>query len=503
MFCKISSAAVLGVEMLSVNVEVDISDGLPNFDMVGLLNSEVKESRERVRTAIKNQGISLPPKRITVNLSPVDIRKSGNYFDLSIAVGILKCIDIISDINLEDTLIVGELSLNGDVKRIAGILSIVTGAKEHGFKKCILPKENEAEGAIVDGIEVYGVTNLRNVIELINENFRVLPLHTSISELYYSRKFISLSSDFSEVYGNEAIKRAVIIAACGRHHLLMVGPPGAGKSMIAARIPSILPKPDIEECIEITKIHSIAGNLKNSSFMFERPFRSPHHTITEQALVGGGQVPKPGEVTLAHNGVLFLDELAEFKRDTIDSLREPIENSEIVISRTSGKYVFPANIMLVGATNPCKCGYYPDRNRCSCSEYQVKSYISRISGPILDRIDICVNMKAITLEDIKDGKGKMSSEFMRAVVENGRKIQRDRNPKGKYNSKLTTREIKKICKMEEEAENLLNRAYSRFGLSLRAYYKIIKVARTIADVENEEGITLKHMSEAINYRMMR
>lgn len=503
MFCKIRSASTLGVEMLEVNVEVDISDGLPNFDMVGLLNSEVKESRERVRTAIKNQGISLPPKRITINLSPVDIRKSGNYFDLSIAVGILKCLDIISDTNLDDTLIVGELSLNGDVKRIEGILAIVARAKELGFKKCILPKENGAEGAIVEGINIYGVTDLRNVIELINEDFKTPSLHTDISEIYASAKAVSSINDFSEVYGNEAVKRAVIIAACGRHHLLMIGPPGAGKSMIAARIPSILPRPDIEECIEITKIHSIAGKLKDSCFMFERPFRSPHHTITEQALVGGGLVPRPGEVTLAHNGVLFLDELAEFKSNTIDSLREPIENGEIVISRTAGKYVFPANIMLVGATNPCRCGYYPDRSRCSCSEHQVKSYMGRISGPIFDRIDICVNMRAIALEEIKAGASEMSSEFMRDIVERGRNIQRDRNPNGKYNSKLTAKEINKICQMDEGATALLNKAYARFGLSIRSYYKIIKVARTIADVEGEMIINIKHMSEAINYRMVR
>lgn len=368
MFCKINSASFLGVEMLKINVEVDISDGLPSFDMVGLLNSEVRESRERVRTAIKNQNIILPPKRITINLTPIDVRKTGNYFDLAIAIGILRCLKVVNTRTLEDTLIVGELSLNGDVKKIGGILAIVAKAKELGFKNCIVPKENEEEGAVVSGINVYGVDSLNEAASIINEGFKRKPLHKDISDIYEAGALSEKTFDFAEVYGNEGIKRAAIIAACGNHHLLMVGPPGAGKSMIASRISTILPKPDIKECIEITKIHSIAGKLKEHSFMFNRPYRAPHHTITQSALVGGGVIPKVGEVTLAHNGVLFLDELAEFKPDTIDALREPIENGQIVISRNSGKYVFPAQVMLVAATNPCKCGYYPDRNRCGCSE---------------------------------------------------------------------------------------------------------------------------------------
>lgn len=351
MFCKINSASFLGVEMLKINVEVDISDGLPSFDMVGLLNSEVRESRERVRTAIKNQNIILPPKRITINLTPIDVRKTGNYFDLAIAIGILRCLKVVNTRTLEDTLIVGELSLNGDVKKIGGILAIVAKAKELGFKNCIVPKENEEEGAVVSGINVYGVDSLNEAASIINEGFKRKPLHKDIGDIYEAGALSEKTFDFAEVYGNEGIKRAAIIAACGNHHLLMVGPPGAGKSMIASRISTILPKPDIKECIEITKIHSIAGKLKEHSFMFNRPYRAPHHTITQSALVGGGVIPKVGEVTLAHNGVLFLDELAEFKPDTIDALREPIENGQIVISRNSGKYVFPAQVMLVAATN--------------------------------------------------------------------------------------------------------------------------------------------------------
>lgn len=412
MFCKINSASFLGVEMLKINVEVDISDGLPSFDMVGLLNSEVRESRERVRTAIKNQNIILPPKRITINLTPIDVRKTGNYFDLAIAIGILRCLKVVNTRTLEDTLIVGELSLNGDVKKIGGILAIVAKAKELGFKNCIVPKENEEEGAVVSGINVYGVDSLNEAASIINEGFKRKPLHKDISDIYEAGALSEKTFDFAEVYGNEGIKRAAIIAACGNHHLLMVGPPGAGKSMIASRISTILPKPDIKECIEITKIHSIAGKLKEHSFMFNRPYRAPHHTITQSALVGGGVIPKVGEVTLAHNGVLFLDELAEFKPDTIDALREPIENGQIVISRNSGKYVFPAQVMLVAATNPCKCGYYPDRNRCGCSEQQVKNYLHRISGPILDRIDITVNIEPIKIEEIGFKNNNRSSADM-------------------------------------------------------------------------------------------
>lgn len=503
MFCKINSASFLGVEMLKINVEVDISDGLPNFDMVGLLNSEVKESRERVRTAIKNQSIILPPKRITINLSPVNVRKTGNYFDLAIAVGILKCLGIVLSTNLEDTLIVGELSLNGDVKKIGGILAIVAKAKELGFKKCIIPKENEDEGAVIDGINVYGVNSLNEAVSIINDEFKKEAVHKDIYEVYRSNALAFTTLDFADVYGNEGIKRAVMIAACGKHHLLMIGPPGVGKSMIASRIPTILPKPDMDECIEITKIHSIAGKLKDGNFMTNRPYRAPHHTITQSALVGGGMIPKMGEVTLAHKGVLFLDELAEFKPDTIDTLREPIENGQVIISRNSGKYVFPADIMLVGATNPCKCGYYPDRNRCNCSESQVKNYLNRISGPILDRLDICVNMEPIRIEEIEKNSKNISSSDMQKIVEKGRKIQKDRNPSGKFNSKLSVREIESICCMEKEAGELLREAYAKLQLSVRAYYKIIRVARTIADIEECEYINKKHMAEAINYRMVR
>lgn len=490
--------------MKKISVEVDISDGLPVFDMVGLLNSEVKESRERVRTAIKNTGVLLPPKRMTVNLSPANIRKTGNYFDLPIAVGILKSLGIIYQDILEDTLVIGELSLDGTVNKINGILMVVLDAKNQGFRRVILPKENEAEGCIVEDMEVYGVTSLSDTVNLINEEFSRQRVQETkfVNNEYINEEF---SLDFFDVLGQNAAKRAAVVAACGMHHLLFIGPPGAGKSMLASRIPSILPKPCMEECMEITKIHSIAGKLNDEPFMFHRPFRAPHHTITKRALIGGGGIPKPGEITLAHKGVLFLDELAEFKKDTIDVLRQPLESGKIVISRTSGIYEFPASIMLVAATNPCKCGYYPDRSRCNCSEMQVQNYLGRISGPILDRIDICINTPSIKLEELT-GESKMkslSSKDMRELVNAGRRMQMERYGTSRYNRDLSVSEINEFCVMNEDARKMLNMAYKKFNLSTRAYYKIIKVARTIADIEESQVINQKHILESINYRLFK
>lgn len=504
MFSKIYSASIYGVRMQKINVEVDISDGLPVFDMVGLLNSEVKESKERVRTAIKNTGVLLPPKRITVNLSPANLRKTGNYFDLPIAIGILKSLGIVYGDKLSDTLIIGELSLDGSVNKINGILSVVLDAKEHGFTKVILPKENEKEGGIAKEIAVYGVNNIKEAIELINNGFNISPYKYDITEEFEKSKN-EYALDFADVRGQETTKRAAVIAACGMHHLLLIGPPGAGKSMIASRIPSILPKPDISECLEITRIHSVAGKLEGTPFLNKRPFRCPHHTITQIALVGGGSIPKPGEMTLAHRGVLFLDELAEFKKDTIDVLRQPLESGKITISRASGIYEFPASVMLVGATNPCKCGYYPDRSRCNCSQKQVDNYLGRISGPILDRIDICVNTPLIKLEELTDEKrSDMDSKTMEEMVNTGRKMQISRFGRNDaYNSDMNSNEVSKYCPMDKKAKDMLDMAYKKFKLSARAYYKIIKVARTIADIEQEEKINSKHITEALGYRLFR
>ena len=390
MYSKVYSAALRGVSMEVISVETDVSDGLPSFEMVGLLNSEVREAKERVRSAIKNTGYLLPPKRITVNLSPANIRKEGSSFDLPIAVGILCSLGLLKERNDEEPiLIAGELSLSGEVLEMKGVLPMVLTARERGIRRFVIPRKNAHEGAVVEDVEIYGVESLQETVDFLNGGYLEKEGHIDFRTVYEEYfKGDSDELDFSEINGQEVVKRAAEVAVAGMHHLLLVGSPGSGKSMIAKRIAGILPKPDMEECMEITKIHSIAGELDGKAIRMTRPFRAPHHTITDRALIGGGNSPKPGEITLAHKGVLFLDELAEFKRDVIDALRQPLEDGYVTINRVGGTYVFPAGIMLVAATNPCKCGYYPDRNRCNCSEVQVKNYIGKISGPILDRVDI-------------------------------------------------------------------------------------------------------------------
>ncbi len=502
MFSRVMSAAIRGVSIEIVYVETDISDGMPVFDMVGLLSSEVKESRERVRTSMKNSGWKLPPKRITVNLSPAGMPKEGGAFDLPIAMGILMTMNQVHPvINMEETLIAGEVSLDGTVNAIRGVLPMVIAGKEQGIRNFLVPKRNAAEGMAIEGVRVMGVESLLHAKRILEGEVEAEEGKEAEKEV---GKRDTAVPDFLDIRGQENVKRAAQIAAAGMHHMLMIGPPGGGKTMVASRISGILPEPDREECIEITKIHSIAGILGEQSMITKRPFRAPHHTVTERALLGGGARVHPGELTLAHRGVLFLDEFAEFKRGTIEALRKPLEEGEIVISRVYGTYVFPAQFMLVAASNPCKCGYYPDRKKCSCTEYEVKKYMAKMSRPLIDRMDLCVLVPEVAVEALQNYPKGQTSAQIRSQVEAAAMIQKERyaGTHIRFNARLTQQDIGRYCYLGKQEKTLLSKAFHTLHMSARAYYKTIKVARTIADLEGSLNIRTKHLSEALGYRMM-
>lgn len=502
MYSKVLSGLVRGVEGTLISVETDIHDGLPMMNMVGYLSACVREAGERVRTALRNSDFSLPPKRVTINLFPADIRKEGTAFDLPIAVGILASMGIIPQESIENILILGEMGLDGHVSSVTGILAIVHHAYTQGIRKCIVPSGNSQEAAIIDGMTVIPVESLTELVDYLSGISAIEPEYVDVDGLLGEAPD-RRECDFSEVRGHETLKRGVEIAAAGMHNILMTGPAGAGKSMIARRIPTILPKLTLEESIEITEIYSVAGLLKDgASIINRRPFRSPHHTISLHAMSGGGRDPRPGEISLAHGGVLFLDELPEFGRSVLEVMRQPLEEGAVNISRLNGVYRFPADFMLVAARNPCPCGQYPDVNKCTCTVNQIRNYNARISKPLLDRIDINVDVRKVQYGELfGDGVGASSSE-MRARVLAAQNIQlcRYKGEDIRFNSQLDSGMCEKYIPLGNAEKEFMEDCFTRLSLTARGSYRVLKIARTIADLDGDKDVNVRHLEEAVFFR---
>lgn len=503
MIVKVITGTIIGIDSHPVEVEIDTALGLPHFSTVGLPDTSVRESRDRVKSAIRNSGYTFPRHKVTVNLAPADIRKEGTAFDLPIAVGILAAEGIIGRERLPEYLFIGELSLDGSIKPVCGALPAALQARDTGLRGIVLPRRNAREAALVDSIRVIAADYLHEVVDFLNGAGMMAPMEADPPDLYggnHGHEF-----DFSDVSGQAQAKRAMEVAAAGNHNILMVGSAGSGKSMLAQRLPTILPDPTFEESVETTKIHSVAGTLdRDNVLLLTRPFRAPHHSISEAGLVGGGTIPRPGEISLAHNGVLFLDELAEFRRNALEVLRQPLEDGTVTISRSSATATYPARFMLVAAMNPCPCGYLSDpRHVCRCTPLQVRQYRSKLSGPLLDRIDIHVDVPSLNYVDLARPVPGESSAIIKQRIDEARRIQKNRFGGGiPCNARMTARDIRSYCTVDNRGRDLIEMAMDTLGLSARGYTKILKVARTIADLAGETDIGAHHLSEAIQYRTL-